>query len=210
MTVRHSRPSHANGLVRGPIGPLHPEGRFRRDSFSRDSEDRRGETALLPDISAHISPSGVASRRGSKPRLADKLPLPFAELFRRGEQFAENSGVHWLEEVIIDTRLLATPLFPVPRNTIAKEPGSSYAKRWQCAPRLDAPIGGLDSLESSPFATLSRGAFSASSLVTPIRADTSRDRLVPACNTDLSLPTPPHTTSGQERMSPCPLANPLL
>jgi hypothetical protein len=30
-------------------------------------------------------------------------------------------------------------------------------------------IGGLDSLESSPYVTLSRGAFSASSLVTPIR-----------------------------------------
>ena len=66
--------------------------------------------------------------------------------------------------------------------------------------------GGFDSGESSPFATLSRGAFSASSLVTPIHADTSRDRLVPACNTDLSLPTPPHTASGQERRSPCPLA----
>jgi hypothetical protein len=54
-------------------------------------------------------------------------------------------------------------------------------------------IGGLDSLESSPYVTLSRGAFSASSLVTPIRADTSRARVVPVCNTDLSLPTPPHT-----------------
>src|SRR5262249_54077292 len=53
--------------------------------------------------------------------------------------------------------------------------------------------GGLDSFESSPYQTLSRGAFSASSLVTPIRADTSRDRVVPVCNTDLSLPTPPHT-----------------
>jgi hypothetical protein len=53
--------------------------------------------------------------------------------------------------------------------------------------------GGLDSGESSPFATLSRGAFSASSLVTPIRPDSSRDRVVPVCNTDLSLPTPPHT-----------------
>src|SRR6266536_1591984 len=67
--------------------------------------------------------------------------------------------------------------------------------------------GGLDSLESSPFATLSRGAFSASSLVTPTRADTSRDRVVPVCNTDSSLPTPPHTASGQERISPCPLAS---
>jgi hypothetical protein len=67
--------------------------------------------------------------------------------------------------------------------------------------------GGLDFLESSPFATLSRGAFSASSLVTPIRADTSRDRVVPVCNTDFSLPTPPHTASGQERMCPCPLAS---
>src|SRR5262249_61624093 len=53
--------------------------------------------------------------------------------------------------------------------------------------------GGLDSFESSPYQTLSRGAFSASSLVTPICADTSRNRVVPVCNTDLSLPTPPHT-----------------
>jgi hypothetical protein len=58
--------------------------------------------------------------------------------------------------------------------------------------------GGLDSCESSPFATLSRGAFSAPSLVTPIRADTSRDRVVPVCNTDLSLPTPPHTASVEQ------------
>jgi hypothetical protein len=53
--------------------------------------------------------------------------------------------------------------------------------------------GGSDSFESSPYQTLSWGMFSASSLVTPIRADTSRDRVVPVCNTDLSLPTPPHT-----------------
>ena len=64
--------------------------------------------------------------------------------------------------------------------------------------------GGPDSKESSPFVTLSRGEFSASSLVTPIRADTSRDRLVPVCNTDLPLPTPPHTASGPERLCPCP------
>src|SRR5262245_61777911 len=62
--------------------------------------------------------------------------------------------------------------------------------------------GGADSCESSPFATLSRGAFSASSLVTPTRADTSRDRVVPVCNTDLPLPTPPHTASAPARRSP--------
>src|SRR3954454_930906 len=66
--------------------------------------------------------------------------------------------------------------------------------------------GGLDSFESSPFATLSRGAFSAPSLVTPINADTTRDRVVPVCNTDLPLPTPPHTASGQQRLSPGPLS----
>jgi hypothetical protein len=61
--------------------------------------------------------------------------------------------------------------------------------------------GGSDSLESSPNVTLSRGAFSASSLVTPTR------RLLPGivwfpfatviC--DLSLPPPPHTASGHAR-----------
>jgi hypothetical protein len=30
---------------------------------------------------------------------------------------------------------------------------------------------------------------------TPIRADTSRARVVPVCNTDLALPTTPHTAS---------------
>src|SRR6516165_10090325 len=55
----------------------------------------------------------------------------------------------------------------------------------------------LDSFESSPYVTLSRGAFSASSLVTPIGAEASRDRVVPVCNTDWSLPTPPHTASGR-------------
>jgi len=85
-------------------------------------------------------------------------------------------------------------------NPIAKEPGSSYPARWRCVSRLGASNGGLDSCESSPLATLSRGAFSASSLVTPTRSDTSRDRVVPACNTDSSLPAPPHTAS---RHVPC-------
>src|SRR4029077_18798943 len=77
-------------------------------------------------------------------------------------------------------------------NPIVKEPAVRYPECWRCV-LTRRFTGGLDSCESSPFATLSRGAFSASSLVTPIRAETSRDRVVPVCNTDLSLPTPPHT-----------------
>src|SRR5262249_18998364 len=45
--------------------------------------------------------------------------------------------------------------------------------------------GGADSLESSPHGTLSRGGFSAPSLVTPIRAAPCRERVVPVWNTDL-------------------------
>jgi hypothetical protein len=62
-----------------------------------------------------------------------------------------------------------TQLFSLRENAIAKEPGSSYFKPWWCVSRLGLVNGGLDSLESSPHGTLSRGAFSASSLVTPIR-----------------------------------------
>jgi hypothetical protein len=86
-----------------------------------------------------------------------------------------------------------TGLFSLGENAIAKEPGSGYPKLGRCVSRLGLVNGGLDSLESSPYVTLSWGAFSASSLVTPICAATSRNRVVPVCNTDLSLPTPPHT-----------------
>src|SRR3954452_16242375 len=64
--------------------------------------------------------------------------------------------------------------------------------------------GGLDSGESSPFATLSRGAFSASSLVTPIRAETSRDRVVPVCNTDLPCRLPRTRPRGRSACPPVP------
>src|SRR5262245_43948814 len=73
----------------------------------------------------------------------------------------------------LEGRRLATPvdvtqLFSLRKNAIAKEPGSSYFKPWLCVSRLGLMNGGLDSKESSPYVTLSRGAFSASSLVTPI------------------------------------------
>ena len=62
-----------------------------------------------------------------------------------------------------------TLLFSLRENAIAKEPGLSYLERWRCVSRLGRFNGGLDSFESSPYQTLSRGAFSASSLVTPTR-----------------------------------------
>jgi NAD(P)-dependent dehydrogenase (short-subunit alcohol dehydrogenase family) len=62
-----------------------------------------------------------------------------------------------------------TPLFSLRENAIAKEPGSSYSELWQVCVSTRRVSGGLDSFESSPYVTLSRGAFSASSLVTPIR-----------------------------------------
>ena len=52
-----------------------------------------------------------------------------------------------------------TQLFSLRKNAIAKEPGSSYFKPWWCVSRLGLANGGLDSLESSPYVTLSRGAF---------------------------------------------------
>ena len=78
-----------------------------------------------------------------------------------------------------------TQLFSLRENAIAKEPGSSYFKPRRCVSRLGLANGGLDSLESSPYVTLSRGAFSASSLVTPTPGTPSRDRVVPVCNSDL-------------------------
>ena len=62
-----------------------------------------------------------------------------------------------------------TQLFSLRENAIAKEPGSRYVKPWRCVSRLGLANGGLDSWESSPYVTLSRGAFSASSLVIPLR-----------------------------------------
>src|SRR5215831_17664653 len=60
-----------------------------------------------------------------------------------------------------------TLLFSLRENAIAKEPGLGYSERWRCVSRLGLFNGGLDSLASSPYVTLSRGAFSAPSLVTP-------------------------------------------
>jgi hypothetical protein len=58
------------------------------------------------------------------------------------------------------------PLFSLRENAIAKEPGPGYPERWRCVSRLGLFNGGLDSFESSPYGALSRGAFSAPSLVT--------------------------------------------
>jgi len=68
-----------------------------------------------------------------------------------------------------DASVDVTQLISLRENAIVKEPWSSYYKPWRCVSRLGLRNGGLDSLESSPYVTLSRGAFSASSLVTPIR-----------------------------------------
>src|SRR6516164_8709055 len=67
------------------------------------------------------------------------------------------------------TSVDVTQLFSLRENAIAKEPGSSYFMPWRCVSRLGLVNGGLDSLESSPDVTLSRGGFSASSLATPTR-----------------------------------------
>ena len=37
-------------------------------------------------------------------------------------------------------RHLATPLFSLRKNAIAKEPGLSYAERWRCVSRLGASM----------------------------------------------------------------------
>src|SRR5262245_28102918 len=86
---------------------------------------------------------------------------------------ATGSGIR---KIIIDTKggadtvtVDVTQLFSLRENAIAKEPGSSYFKPRRCVSRLGLANGGLDSWESSPYVTLSRGAFSASSLVTPTR-----------------------------------------
>ena len=68
-----------------------------------------------------------------------------------------------------DVSVDQTLLFSLRENAIAKEPGLGYPERWRCVSRLGLFNGGLDSFESSPYQTLSRGAFSAPSLVTPTR-----------------------------------------
>ena len=61
--------------------------------------------------------------------------------------------------------------------------------------------GGTDSFESSPYPTLSRGAFSAPSLVTPTRGLVPGSAWFPFATVIFSLPTPPHTASGHGRRS---------
>ena len=104
--------------------------------------------------------------------------------------------------VLADTAVDVTQLISLRENAIAKEPGSGYFKPWRCVSRLGLANGGLDSLESSPHVTLSRGAFSASSLVTPLRGLLPGVVWFPFATVILSLPTPPHTASGHGRRSP--------
>src|SRR5215470_16612463 len=99
------------------------------------------------------------------------------------------------------TAVDVTQLFSLRENAIAKEPGSSYCKAWRCVSRLGLANGGLDSLESSPDVTLSRGAFSASSLVTPTRGLLPGAAWFPFATVIFSPPTPPHTASGYARRS---------
>ena len=61
--------------------------------------------------------------------------------------------------------------------------------------------GGLDSFESSPYVTLSRGASSASSLVTPTRRLLPGSAWFPFATVIFTLPTPPHTASWYARRS---------
>src|SRR5262245_6674943 len=91
----------------------------------------------------------------------------------------------------VDAPADVTQLFSLRENAIAKEPGSGYFKPRRCVSRLGLTNGGLDSLESSPYVTLSRGAFSASSLVTPTRRPRPGVAWFPFATVILSLPTPP-------------------
>jgi hypothetical protein len=75
-----------------------------------------------------------------------------------------------------DASVDQTLLFSLRENAIAKEPGLSYRERWRCVSRLGRFNGGLGSCESSPYQTLSRGALSAPSLVTPSRGLLPRSR----------------------------------
>ena len=98
---------------------------------------------------------------------SDRIPTTVLPLkTRRNPRFRSSNQT---EPVSARMRFLATPLFSLRENAIAKEPGSSYFKPRRCVSRLGLATGGSDSLESSPYVTLSRGAFSASSLVTPLR-----------------------------------------
>ena len=54
-------------------------------------------------------------------------------------------------------------------NAIAQEPGLSYPEALAVCVSTRRFDGGADFFESSPYETLSRGAFSAPSLVTPTR-----------------------------------------
>lgn len=86
-----------------------------------------------------------------------------------GRNAQRRVGPQRATKVALVTAVDVTPLFSLRENAITKEPGLSYPESWRCVSRLGCFGGGSDSSESSPYVTLSRGAFSAPSLVTPIR-----------------------------------------
>jgi hypothetical protein len=102
--------------------------------------------------------------------------------------FLMDVGPEQLTQIGLRPPVDHTPVFSQGENAIAKEPGSSYPERWPGCVLTRRFNGGLGSSGPSPNHTLSWGAFSASSQVTPICADTSRDRVVPACNSELYTP----------------------
>src|SRR5215211_4267864 len=91
---------------------------------------------------------------------------------------------------------MPTPALHPPASFARASPGQNNARSSHLLPEPSSPLYTL-SLYSlltvvilppggipAPNHTLSWGAFSAPSLVTPICADTSRGRVVPVCDTD--------------------------
>jgi hypothetical protein len=117
---------------------------------------------LRPPLAAHRDHGGAVARRHCHVGIALRLDV------------AVSSEATWPRpgDVVGAVRGYSgrcDPIILAARERHLKEPGSSYSKPWRCVSGLGLTNGGLDSLEFSPYVTLSRGAFSASSLVTPIR-----------------------------------------
>ena len=145
---------------------------------------RPADRALSPSLTAACQHPGQLPRlalwqeRGCAPRATrenDHLSA-LGKLSDSHARFAaENQAKSWIPVLKSDRtservyEVPCNPLYSLRENAIAKEPGSSYFRPRRCVSRLGLANGGLDSLESSPYVTLSRGGFSASSLVTPIR-----------------------------------------
>src|SRR5262245_60555469 len=114
-----------------------------------------------------MSASRLRRLRAARRAVPPAAPVAAALVATAGPRLGRTAGDgrHRAVRCVVDH----TPVFSLRENAIAKEPGASYPERRRCVSRLGASMVVYAPPEPSPNHTLSRGAFSAPSLVTPAR-----------------------------------------